>query len=554
MVPEPSLSEVSTWLAELPLANTRYCFDAIEAILESFNHRPELQAVVRVELAELLRPAVQMLAQRAEARFIDAPVPYGADAEFYIAQGIKLHRELGMCYALAAFDAVVVGRRWRGENPQSLALYRAQEHWGQVLLWTSQLYRTVDEEYWMILYRLFRVAATRQALATVFDEPDEPEACRTIAGLFTRTVLFSVANTKRLRQRDMAVIHKTLGRLADQAWLGTEMVRDDQMAEFYFDLDSALPPARTRLSAHVEVSDPRFLHAHVLARTLLETETGTGEASYKTLHERSVSIRVAKILAGLEKRRYARRAETDKCWCVTKLSAVVAALSGADGLGMEGVPQRAIEFELVKESHERHSGDKFETRVLRSELGLGHLLSKRKGTSAVDIWPGVPEGILPKEKPHPPIQGKLVNSSSRGCCIAWPADPMAQTKVGELIGVWMGEPAKRLRFIAVIRWLECDRSGLILGVELLGPSAQVVELYDSASKPMGKALLLPVDGILRTAPELLALPGGIKPGGVVRVGSSEDAVVSYWVREALEATPSFVRYALTEMDAEADMA
>lgn len=549
MVPEPTLSGVSVWLAELPLANTPYCFDAIEAALESFNHRPELPIWVRVELAELLRPMVLMLAQQAEARFLDAALPYAAEAERYIHQGIGLHRELGMGYVLAAFDAVGSSRRGRAENAQALALYRALEHWGQVLLWTSRLYRPVDEAYWLILYRLYRVAEARRTLDLVFDEMDEPAPCRTAGGVFIRSVLFAAANTRRLRQRDMGLVFKLLGQWVDRVGFGTEIVRDGQLAEIYIDVGGSLPPARTRLPNGFEVSEPRFLHTQSLANTLLEPEVVLG----KSPHERAVLIRVARSLAGLEKRRYARRAESDRCGCVAGLPSLVAALGGRPDCGPDDSAPSGAALELIRERHERSpSADgNIEARLSRSEVGLGKLLaSRRKGVAAVraeDIWSVDQESAMAPEAVPVMVEGRIVNSSAQGCCIFWSAQPAARTKVGELIGLWLGTPERQLRFIAVIRWLECGKQGLTFGVELFAPSAEVVEIYDGASKPRGKALLLAADGVLRKGPELLALPGAVRQGGTVRVRAGGE-LAHYWVSEELEATLSFARYSLVELD------
>ncbi|SMF93652.1 hypothetical protein SAMN02949497_0939 [Methylomagnum ishizawai] len=549
MVPEPTLSAVSVWLAELPLANARYCFDAIEAALESFNHRPELPIWVRVELAELLRPTVLMLARQAEARFLDAALPYAAEAERYIHQGIGLHRELGMGYVLAAFDAVGVSRRGRAENAQALALYRALTHWGQVLLWTSRLYRPVDEAYWLILYRLFRVAEARRTLDLVFDEMDEPAPCRTAGGVFVRNVLFAAANTRRLRQRDMGLVFRLLGQWVDRVGFGTEVVRDGQLAEIYVDVGGALPPARTRLPNGFEVSEPRFLHTQPLANTLLEPEVVLG----KSPHERAVLIRVARSLAGLEKRRYARRAESDRCGCVVGLSPLVAALGGRPDSGRDDSASPRAALELIREAWSPRVGGEAEARLSRSEVGLGKLLAKRRkgvaAISAADIWSVDQEPTATPEAAPAMVEGRIVNSSAQGCCIFWPAQAAARTKVGELIGLWLGTPERHLRFIAVIRWLECGKQGLTFGVELFAPSAEVVEIYDSASKPRGKALLLAADGVLRKTPELLALPGVARQGGTVRVRAGGE-LTRYWVSEEMEATLSFVRSGLVELDSE----
>ena len=491
---------------------------------------------------------------------MDSPLPYPAETEVYIDRGISLHRELGMSYALAAFDPACSDSRAKAEDKLPHAVYRAFEHWGQVLLWTAQIYRVAEEEFWLILYRLYRLAEARNVLAVRLDNRDESEPCNTSGGLFKRALLFSLANVRRLRQRDMSAVFRLLGELGDRARLEKDPVLDGQMAEFFLDIGGRRPPLRTRGPSDAESGDARFLHTRALARALIEWNEASAGGALKPMLEKSVLVRVARSLGGLEKRKSTRRAETDACWCVTGVAALAGALSSpqswGEGGGRPGFGARPTSsvFELEREEEGKRPDSNFEARILRSEAGLGKMLGKKRSSLAMfsssNIWSADSREAAPMDQEVTPVEGMIVNSSSRGCCIIWPTHPSARTKVGEVIGVWLGV-AKQPSFIGTIRWLECDSDGLTLGVELLSPSARVVDVYDNASKPKGKSLFMGADPVLRSVPELLAIPGGIKTGSVVRI-RSEDSVASYWAREVLESTPSFVRYALMEMGSELD--
>jgi hypothetical protein len=65
-IPEPTPASLATWLAELPLANVDYCSDAVLAVLQAFNAKPDFSAQIRFDLAEVLRPCAAMLAQQTE--------------------------------------------------------------------------------------------------------------------------------------------------------------------------------------------------------------------------------------------------------------------------------------------------------------------------------------------------------------------------------------------------------------------------------------------------------------------------------------------------------
>lgn len=544
VIPEPTPEGMTAWLAELPLINARYCLEAMEAALESFNARPGLHASTRLVLAELARPTALALIQRSEGLMLDASVPYPAEIEAHADYGIRLHKELGMGYALAAFDPACSASGSKGTLRLLGALYRALEHWGLVLLWTTLAYRPPEEEYWLILFRLFQIAEARGLLNVRFEDAETAEPCKTPLALFKRALLFSQANPRRLRQRDMAGAFRLLGALEDLARLGQEPVHDGLAAEFLLDIGGRNPPARTRLRS-ADAENPRFLHTRNLALLLMDMAEASGTPMQYAI-DKSALARVARSLGGVEKRKSMRRPETDACWCVGGLSSVMGALSEplpftAQKPELLGGKPHPMGLEVLRDEEDWTPNGRFEARILRNESPLSKLINKKRGmVSADDIWNH--EEDAPNRAPTAVVKGTIVNSSARGCCIIWPSLPSARTKVGELLGVWLG-PDRGLNFIGAIRWLECDRNGLTLGVELLAPAAELVDVYDSASKPKGRALLLAAVAALRPDPELLALPGTVQVGSVLRLGSDK-GVTAYWVREALEATPSFGRYVL----------
>jgi hypothetical protein len=550
-VPKPTPPSVSAWVEELPLANTPYCLAALDAALEYFNRIPELSPETRVELAELLRPILPVQLQKVEALFIDSPAPYTADIQALASQGAHLHQELGMSYALAAVEPVSVFRAWRGGNSQQqIAAYRAFAHWGQALLWTSQQYRAPTEDYWSNLYRLFRVVESRNGLSARIDDPGEPEECKTPGGLFLRTLLFFLANARRFRQREMAMVFSLLGQMCGQARIGTEFALGEAMAEFYLDLGSARPPSRPRDPSRIEVLVPRFLHTRTLASELLDMDALYAESRFGTAIDKPVLERVARALGGLENRKSTRLPGSDACACLVGLTALIDALrAGLPPLGGATSGSRATVGLTVEEDAEPEESEA-EARAARREALLRKSLAKksrsRDSLSPEDIW-----SADPKKKPRadhaPPgmTESKVVNSSAKGFHILWPSQEAAKVRAGDLIGIWQGTP-RRLASIGTVRWLESEVGGLAFGVELLSPSAEAVGIYDDTQELKGMALLLPVIPVLLPDPELLAPPGMIKEGEILQIQTAT-ARVSYWIREALEVSQSFARYALTQM-------
>lgn len=527
-VPDPTRAEFAAWLAGLPLANTDYCLDALEATLESFNARPGLPPALRCELAELALPTANMLAERAKIHFLDAPLPYSATAGGYLARGIALHHELGTAYTLAAFDQAYSGPEAKHPDRLLAALYRALQYLGRELLWTAQLYQNPGHHYWPALYGLYQLAEAHHLLHARRDDGEEPEPCQTPAGQFIRSLLFATANTRRLRQRDMPVVFWLLGLSAGYAWLGEGAFHGGRLAEFFLDLGGHAAPLRARTLEGYDPAGLRFLFTRNLAQALAQIVQRPETVTLKIALDPAVLLRVARSLGGVDKRKSTRHSEADPCRCVAGLVPLAGALSGPAGRREAAKPG----------SHSLGGTNSW------SVAGNAAWADSRPG-----IWSGAPEETEPGGPAPTVIEGRIVNSSARGCCIIWPSTPAAKTRIGELIGVWLGS-APEPGFIGAIRWLECGRAGLRFGVELLSPTVQTVRLYDTADKPKGRALLLPVDPVLRPAPELLALPSAVRSDEGIRLRSDTGETAGYWVRELREGTPSFARYALQAMGSE----
>lgn len=568
-LPDPRPKALTAWLAELPLANSQRCFAALEAVLEGFNADAKIPAATRLELAELLRPMVRLLAQRAEGQFMDSPLPYPPQAAQYAGLALRLHERLGKAYALAGLDPnYKPGWFEKSERHLTRSLYRALQHWGLVLLRTAQQYQAPTADYWAALYELYRNAEIRQLLLARFDDPEEPETCQTPLGLFKRTLLFALTSTGHLRQRDMENVYYFLGSQVDLAMLGGDSEWDGEPAEFFLHLNEARPPICCLPENSADKAKLRFLFTGPLTRelskqALLQTAEISPEISAKEKHpiDRAALLRMARSLEGSHKRKGERKSQDESCRCVVGLSRFIGVIqpasappkAAANPAGSNlNLVNRLITGKLDLTPEDRMAvlpqgmclEPEFGDRTLRSELAASKLLSK-KSLSREDIWKTEPAAM-----PPPPaaagsevVKARIANASQRGYCLAWPPEQAAGIRIGELIGV-LGEGAPSS--LGVIRWLHCADGNVMLGVELLTAEAEaeVVDILDPAMKPVAKGLFLPPEQGLRVLPELLALPGKAQAGTTVFMRGSDAHGKFFRAQRLHEGTASFNRFGL----------
>lgn len=529
-LPNPTRRSVATWLKDLPEADTAYAFDALAALLESFNQQAGLSPALRFELAELIRPAALVMARRAETHFLDSSLPYPDDAASLLKKGLWLHYQLQLAYALPYLKPPSPGSAAQGGGPLGQALYRAFQQAGLVLLWTTQLYGQPDERYWLLLYRLYRVAEAQHLLDAEFEESGEPESCWAVEGMFKRCLLFYLANTRRFRQREMAQLYALLGELGGTAYLGCNVAHNGEPAEFAINLASGSPPLRAQVLIDSDVSGLRFLCTHTLARTLMAAG-GTAKPEL----DKSILLRIARSLGAEDRRRSKRWPESDLCRYLIGLPGVVAALSepSADDTPLSPEIQAGPVANAVPGHSSAKPAGRPPWKAASRSQNPGALVpsGERQSSKSTDAATDSASVIE--------IQGRMINSGPRGYCIVWPASAAARTKVGELIGIRSGTGL----FIGVIRWLECSRGGWRFGVELLTPSARVAEFRRKIYGPKERALLLPMEPALRSGPEILSAPGAFRTGDLLKL-NVDGIAIYYGIREVLEATPSFLRLSL----------
>lgn len=519
---------------------------------------PALRAVLQVDEAdagpqrkrllgriELLREPLLDLLDRSRTRFLESPLPLGMQAETALRRGQLVHGELRDAYAAvcAGIESQELGEL------AVIALFRALQHGGWLMLWESQGYRRPPAAYWLSLYRSFALAERLGLLAVPLSGTVAGEPCSTAENQFKRALLFFLANPRRFRQREMAGLFAKLGECAHWARIEADAGSFGQRACFILRLDCDGPPLAGRFHSEDAPGDRRQLLTEEVARGLLEMAAAAPTQPERQDWSPSTLIRAARSLGAAERRRYSRWPETRECRYVVGLRGII--LSTPEDARPR--PQRAAtspDLELVPldgflGGAPRAIGESLPRHELGS-LGTTAATGSKPATERArpervfepQIWD--PAGAGPAEAES--FHGRLLNSGPNGYCVFWPQPPLAKIAVSELIGLW-GESRP---YIAVVRWLENTAEGLCFGVELLAPRWSVVAISNTNAQNLGHGVLLPADPVLRRLPELLALPHLTHEGEILRLRFRRGSA-DYRVRSVFESTPIFTRLAVVPL-------
>lgn len=538
-VPKPDA--LKTWLENLPLANSDFCFDAVLTILRRLNTHPDIPPATRLELADILRPDVMLLAQRTEDRFLDAPLPYTTENARQAETGTALHRELARLYAAACAENRALSL-WPGHNPNLMAAYRGFQHYGLTLLRTAQLYREIDREFWAELYRLYRRVENQQLATERLQDPEEPSACLTPLGQFQRALLFEMADYYRYRQRDMRTIFAILGELGNESDWHHHPTLDGQPARFYVDLDSRRGPVRIHGACQAQPS-ARFLFINRLTRKLLDKSLPQrSDLLGKTSARTRLPMHLAKSLYGTTQRKSARLPLNQKCLLFVGLNNLVRVLSPPPPPRTDNKAPaiKPMKIDWTKRSGlellpmENNLFGRIPERELRTDAVIERILMDHT-SHMEDIWDDSDPLTLQRG-----AEGELLNTNSHGYCVLWCDQGNPHIQVGALIGI---AEQQRPPYIGVIRWLMVVERSLRFGVELITPQAEVVQIWDNTQHSKGKGLFLPPLKGLRPAPEILVSPSGFHGGALVHLRGTETQD-SMYLGKIREATFSFTHYAL----------
>jgi hypothetical protein len=474
-----STSKARDWVAALPLTDpgetTRRLFHGLVDL-----NRRALPAMNRLQISEMLRPAVDV-ALEALQRHLEArafPLTPKSQKIFELTQSLML--EFAGSYQVATLDMMT--KKEGNKKALQLAIYRALDLMGKVLLLTYSVYVRTRETLWHDIHHLY-LLAVENGVEKVGLRDSSPGA-PTIETRYVQMNLLALVKPYCLRQGEATRLMQyfvqntalvTIARDAEGQQTGeyvhAVMLNSDEPAVMM--LQSDLPHSPT-----VRVLNLNALVARVDVHIRELEAKGVPSMLLQEGLSRNLAKRVIYHLSAVRNRSYNRFPKKEQIGMVTRFPDVLTVIRDAQKTeASEDAEAEDMLFNVFMSSDSYEDEDRAKPAVI-------HRVAAEEG-ACIQTW-------------------KVLNTSVGGYGLCWEGKEASGARVGEIVALRDTPDPSAVWMIGVIKWMEfVVGKGLCCGVELLSTKIMVVSVKGVINRTVTQKM--PVDGLMLPSIE------GIRP-------------------------------------------
>lgn len=471
----PDREAVKSWLASLPKTNlgqsTRALFNAVTEL-----NRVRLTPAIRLQLLDILRPAVHVATQGLRRHYLNQPVQLPEQAQKVARLAHVLHEQLATGYILAAAHTLSYGKQSGFSQPQqaiATAAHRGLVEHSQNLLRDYQLYRNPHPGCWATLHQLAKFARDNAVLQIAVAD-DQCGHC-TLEATYLRALLLGSARANQLRQDHLAKAFQHA-----IVWAGAVKWIAPDHAALVVNPDSDDGPIY-REFATIDANWLGLDTGHLAEVLNAQCELAEAQALNDQQLGPELLHHLAQTWGTNATREFLRMDVREPIEIALGLTATHHFMADE------------IDFSLLlnEEGHSKLALQDDNVFLRQKSPGLTNLDKKSSGQK--DVWdtPYQPNAgainvsleILDyqmreqHQKASSEKQGdkfrsqkvERINVSPGGLCIIWPPHSGMQLRTGEIVGI--REHAQKKWSVGVVRWVQLTEAGPRLGIELLSPAA-----------------------------------------------------------------------------------
>ena len=471
-------SAVKRWAESLPATRIGYTSVLLYKVLPEFA-RLQVAPEKRMLMLESLRPYVQQCIEGLSKDFLNQPLLLSdvAIKAATVAQALQKH--MSNAYSLCVCEF------YRAKKVDSTvllqALHRACSGLGLMLMRSYQLYTPTRSQIWHELYSLYLIAETQQLLDThVVDPMLKKSVSITLQQVCLRAMLLACVRPNQLRQHEVSAVYDALELWVQHSKLvacGENNKETDNRETDSGEIDSGETGG-----GEAEVNHLHLVCLDLDRPPLYRTRyKGAFDANVRELDNR----RLIEVLKDLQNRSDKMPehftpvllGQLIQAWSLPSLRSFERLSSHAEldaCVGLGGVYFHTCSH---SDSSDKAAPDHFGASSVSAEQDPWDESPDSGARTMVehttyDLTPGDLHRRVQELIPVHSVQ--TLDTSPGGYCLNWGDDIPLQAKVGEVIGL---KDKKRTKWnIGVIRWVRQSGSGTQMGVQLLAPMAEAIEV------------------------------------------------------------------------------
>lgn len=459
------IAHVENWVNNLRLTQILPSAATLYSALPEIS-RLKCDPKTRIEILEVMRPAVQAIARGLTKQFLNQPLILSDANKKTALITLALHK-YGLDGFLVSIKELTLKKMTQGKHTElfGLAIHRALAGIGMLLLRNHQMYSSVPKNLWQNAHTLFQLAEHFDILGLSQTDDFGFINARSSSKSFIQTNYFRIlllecSRPNQLGQSDLSALYDAFEHWSKQLKLTPDDPKDESI-HWSVDLSSDEAPKN-------------------------KTRESISNTSETTLNKPVKSILLKPLLHKLES--YNK-----------ELS----------------IPISPILLEHLKHCWHTHSTRKDERRRTKGKaeviLGLSdihYLLSdnvdfetftnnesdtNERDISLSGITPNTPVSEEASNQNKQNYQVNIQNMSRGGFCVLWEGDVPNKLESGELLA--LKDSGKRPPLICAIRWLRRCQQGVQLGLQIVSDRAipfAVAQTYDMGGHgDFTRALYLP---------------------------------------------------------------
>lgn len=526
---------VKAWAEALPATRIGHTSVLLYQVLPEFS-RISIVPEKRLEMLEALRPFVQQCIEGLSKDFLNQPLLL-SDAAIKaatVAQALQKH----MCNAYAVCVRDLIQARKYDEASLLLALHRAATGLGLMLMRSYQLYTPIRGQIWHQLFSFYLIAQSTQLLhKTCADSLARANTPMSFEQVCVRALLLACVRPNQLRQHEVVAVYHALESWSSESKLAPCGAIDAENLHLVCLGMDAPPMYRTHYKGALDDSVRELDNNKLLVRLkdLRDRDQRLPASITPVLLDQLIQAWDLPSLRNFE--RLPMHTELEVC---VGLGNVCSHLSGLSADENKRVVEReASHFDARSTSAQADPWAK------TSDTG-GHFMGDYKTfTLTPEAHHEEPEATL-----APTHLVTSLDTSPGGYCLNWRDEMPALARVGEVVGL---KERQRTRWnVGVIRWVQQSARGTQMGVQLLAPMAEAVEI--SMINKVGddghymRALLLPALKVANQAATLICASMPFHEHAKILLRRGDSSVAKVQLLRKLFATCSLSQFNYRELE------